>query len=240
MNEFEDLTSRLKALGDSPVPPPVATQHLTAMAAVPAPRRFSQKLRVAAAFGVGIFVGGTGLGYAAANEALPTQANDAVVAAGRVVGLDIAKDKSKGKSGGNGASEAKGDNADDASNGKNCHGKAVSAAARTKVPGETEEQHGERVKAVAEAKACKGGPSADDADDLEDPADNGQAPEDKGKPADKGKPEATGPDAADNAPAPTPELEEEDDELEDGDLEGSPSEGRPENPGNAPEDIPAP
>ena len=105
MNEFDDVTSRLQALGDNPVPPPVATQHLTAMAEVAAPRtRFSHKLRVAAAFGVGILVGGTGLGYAAANDSLPAPAQNAVEAAGRAVGLEIAAEKkaAKADNGGNG------------------------------------------------------------------------------------------------------------------------------------------
>lgn len=91
MNEFDDLTSRLEALGTNPVPPPVATQHLTAIAEVgERSGRLSHKIRVAAAFGVGILVGGTGLGYAAAESGvLPEPAHEVAVEALGKVGLDV-------------------------------------------------------------------------------------------------------------------------------------------------------
>ena len=68
MSEYDDLVARLRALGSRPVDPAVASEHLTAMAAVRAGRarpagRF-QRLKVGAAFAAGIVLGGTSLASA--------------------------------------------------------------------------------------------------------------------------------------------------------------------------------
>jgi hypothetical protein len=251
MNEFNDLTSRLKAMGESPVPPPVATEHLTAMAAVAAPRtRFSHKLRVAAAFGVGIFVGGTGLGYAAAHDALPTQAQDAVEAAGRVVGLEIAKGKSEGKAGGQGGGSGNSQLEEVACEDAENHGQYVRSIARKNKDLASDADRDAIMKEAAESDCGK--PDGSGGDDVtEDLDDEGGAPDGKGKPegVGGGKPETTGPDAAgENAP----ELEEEGTDLDaegdeeeevdpEGDAEGAPGGGRPDQlPGNAPAETPTP
>lgn len=144
MNDFNDLTSRLKALGDNPVPPPVATEHLTAMAAVAKTSGggLARKIRVAAAFGVGILVGGTGLGYAAAQDALPEPAQNAVEAAGKAVGLEIAAEKKAANAAAKAErQEAKGD--------KGASAKEVNTA---DCPGGASfRNHGEYVKSVAQA-----------------------------------------------------------------------------------------
>ena len=239
MNEFDDLTSRLKALGDNPVPPPVATQHLTAMAEVSAPRRFSQKLRVAAAFGVGIFVGGTGLGYAAANDALPEQAQSAVEAAGRVVGLEIAAEKKAAKADNGGENSSDPLDAPACGDEKN-HGEYVSSNVKDA------RQGGIKGNARDLAKSDCGKDATDDdltnADAGEEDGDKPAKNEDKGKPDDAGKPA--------DVPAGGPEVENEGDDLDaegdeggaesEGGAEGAPGGGRPENPGNAPAETPAP
>lgn len=62
MNERDDLTQRLSALGAHPVDPAVASQHLGQMAlATPARASRWSHLRVAAALGAGFLIGGTGL-----------------------------------------------------------------------------------------------------------------------------------------------------------------------------------
>jgi hypothetical protein len=68
MTEFDDLVARLRAFGSQPVDSAVASEHLTAMAAVRAGRahpvgRF-QRLKVGAAFAAGIVLGGTSLASA--------------------------------------------------------------------------------------------------------------------------------------------------------------------------------
>ena len=250
MNEFEDLTSRLKALGDNPVPPPVATQHLTAMAEVSAPRRFSQKLRIAAAFGVGIFVGGTGLGYAAAQDALPEQAQSAVEAAGKVVGLDIAKSKSNGKAGGQGGEGEEGDD----TGAKGCRGAIVSAVAKNKAADTAGKDHGAAVKKAAEdaRAACPNGDGEGEADldDTEgdtDPADNGEAGKANGqeKKAENAPEETPAGPPAETPAGPPADLDVEGDEDDSDDSDDSgeedvPGGGRPVSPGNAPEETPAP
>jgi hypothetical protein len=68
MNEHDDLISRLRAFGRRPVDPDLATRHLAAMVApslAGAPRR-SHRLRVVAAFAVGLLAGTTGLATAGA------------------------------------------------------------------------------------------------------------------------------------------------------------------------------
>lgn len=68
MNEHDDLISRLRAFGRRPVDPDLAARHLSAMAAptpADAPRRH-HRLRVVAAFAVGLLAGTTGLATAGA------------------------------------------------------------------------------------------------------------------------------------------------------------------------------
>ena len=66
----DDLTSRLRSLGDEPVPPAISAAHLTAMSSVGAgaaraPRRFSRAAVGLAAL-TGFLVGGSGLAMAGA------------------------------------------------------------------------------------------------------------------------------------------------------------------------------
>jgi hypothetical protein len=66
MNENEDLTQRLRALGEQAVDPRVAAGHLAAMTA---PRRSwfaAHRVRTAGAFLAGLLIGGTGLATAGA------------------------------------------------------------------------------------------------------------------------------------------------------------------------------
>lgn len=68
MNEHDDLISRLRAFGRRPVDPDLAARHLSAMAApspADAPPR-GHRLRVVAAFTVGLLAGTTGLATAGA------------------------------------------------------------------------------------------------------------------------------------------------------------------------------
>jgi len=66
----DDLVARLSALGTQPVPSAVQSQHLTAMAASARPlsawSRFGRRAGIAAAFGVGLLAGTTGLAAAGA------------------------------------------------------------------------------------------------------------------------------------------------------------------------------
>jgi hypothetical protein len=68
MNENEDLISRLRALGRRPVDTDLATSHLAAMAAAPGAlsRPRTHRLRVVAAFTVGLLAGTSGLATAGA------------------------------------------------------------------------------------------------------------------------------------------------------------------------------
>ena len=172
MSEFEDLTSRLKALGDNPVPPPVATQHLTAMAEVGAPSRFAHKLRVAAAFAIGILVGGTGLGYAAAEGHLPDAAQNGLSVAAEKVGVELPR-----------GDEKKADKADNDGNG----GDNSSTPLEETVACEDGMSHGEyvsgNVKAAREADPKVKGNASELAksdcgkDGTDDEADLEEAPE---------------------------------------------------------------
>jgi hypothetical protein len=68
MNEHDDLISRLRAFGRRPVDPGLAARHVSAMAALSpadAPRHH-HRLRVVAAFAVGLLAGTTGLATAGA------------------------------------------------------------------------------------------------------------------------------------------------------------------------------
>lgn len=237
MNEFEDLTSRLKALGDNPVPPPVATQHLMAMAEVAAPRtRFAHKVRVAAAFGIGLLVGGTGLGYAAAEGHLPDAAQNGLSVAAEKVGVELPR-----------GDEKKADKADNEGNG----GDNSSTPLEETVPCADGMTHGEYVSAnvaaaredgikgnaskLAKSTCGKDATEADDADeapeneaDTEDETDN----DGEGKAKGAAKKAENAPDEADPAGPPseqppvTPPADgdDEDDAADDaGDPAGPPS-----------------
>lgn len=82
----DDLTRRLRALGDQPVPPATSAAHLTAMAAVgarPERRRFG-RVAVGLAALTGFLVGGSGLAMAGA---LPAPAQDAAASVLAQVGV---------------------------------------------------------------------------------------------------------------------------------------------------------
>jgi hypothetical protein len=90
--EHAALAARLAALGKEPVDPAVASEHLTAIAAVPASRtvrpvreRFVRG-KVAAAFAAGLLLGGTSLASAGALGNTP---QNAVADAAGHVGLDL-------------------------------------------------------------------------------------------------------------------------------------------------------
>jgi hypothetical protein len=76
MNEHSDLERRLRALGDEPVDPTVASYHLTAMAAAaPAPKAARlHRPKVVAAFFAGLLLGGTSLASAGALGDTPQNA----------------------------------------------------------------------------------------------------------------------------------------------------------------------
>lgn len=258
MNEFEDLTSRLKALGDNPVPPPVATQHLTAMAELSAgggiAGAFGRKWRVAVAFGVGLLVGGSGLGYAAANEKLPDAAQNGIAKAAEQVGIDIPEA---------GETEAKEKAAkqrltptlpcDDFTN----RGGFVSANVKA---ARAADQTGGASEIAKAAKDCDfpekdaeetEAPEVEDGDEAKPEKDKGKEnkPEDAGRPDDQGKPEdlPAGPapddadDAADDADDADNAADDADDAADSADEAEDEPQGPPSGtPGNAPEDTPAP
>src|SRR2546423_8209515 len=69
MNENEDLIARFRALGRRPVGPDVADRHLAAMAAASdgaPPVAGRHRLRIVAAFAVGVLAGTSGLATAGA------------------------------------------------------------------------------------------------------------------------------------------------------------------------------
>ena len=69
MNEHEDLIARLRALGSQPVSPETSGRHLAAIKAAPeagSGRSRSQRLRIVAAFAVGLLAGTSGLATAGA------------------------------------------------------------------------------------------------------------------------------------------------------------------------------
>lgn len=252
MNEFEDLTSRLKALGDNPVPPPVATQHLTAMAELSAgggiAGAFGRKWRVAVAFGVGLIVGGSGLGYAAANEKLPDAAQNGIAKAAEQVGIDIpvageteAKEKAEKQRltptlpcddftnrGGFVSANVKAARAAGQTGGASDIAKA---AKDCDFPEKDEE----------ETEAPEVEDDVEDGDEAKPEKDKGKEnkPEDTGNSEDAGKPEdlpaGPGADAADDADDNADDADDEADAEED-EPQGPPS----STPGSAPEDTPAP
>jgi hypothetical protein len=90
--EHAELAERLRALGQTPVDPAVASAHYSAMAAEqtvprhrPARARFG-RARVAAAFAAGLVLGGTGLASAGALGHAP---QNTVANAAAHVGLDL-------------------------------------------------------------------------------------------------------------------------------------------------------
>lgn len=204
MNEFEDLTSRLKALGDNPVPPPVATQHLTAMAEVAAPRtRFAHKVRVAAAFGIGLLVGGTGLGYAAAEGHLPDAAQNGLSVAAEKVGVELPR-----------GDEKKADKADNEGNGGDNSSTPLSVPACG-----DEENHGEFVSSnvrdareagtkgnardLAKSDCGKDGTEEEEVPEGSDTGDDGDDDGDEGKAKGAAKKAENAPDEADPAGPPS-------------------------------------
>ena len=90
--EHTELAGRLRALGQTPVEPAVASAHLTAIAAVPTGRsvrlvraRFVRS-KVVAAFAAGLLLGGTSLASAGVLGSTP---QNAVADAAGHVGLDL-------------------------------------------------------------------------------------------------------------------------------------------------------
>ena len=74
MDNEDALAARLRELGSHPVDPASSSRHLSAMATVGrGRRRLWTRLKVGAAFGAGLLLGGTGLASAGA---LPTSAQD--------------------------------------------------------------------------------------------------------------------------------------------------------------------
>ena len=84
--EHDDLERRIGDLGTQPLPPGLATEHLTKMATVGVPSRWPSKLRVGAAFLVGLLLGGSGL---AAAGALPDPVQHAAYEALDTVGVEV-------------------------------------------------------------------------------------------------------------------------------------------------------
>ena len=89
MNEHEDLISRLRALGRRPVDTDVAEGHLSAMEAMAdaeAPATGRHRLRIVAAFAVGLLAGTSGLATAGA---LPSSAQEVAHTALGAVGVKV-------------------------------------------------------------------------------------------------------------------------------------------------------
>lgn len=86
MEQHDDLERRLAALGQHPLPPGLATEHLTKIAAEGRPSRWPSTLRVGAAFLVGLLIGGSGL---AAAGALPDPVQHAAHEALDTVGVEV-------------------------------------------------------------------------------------------------------------------------------------------------------
>ncbi len=73
MEEHDPIVESLRSLGEQPVDPVTASRHLSRMAGVRARTSFSTKVKIGAALGIGLFVGGSGLATAGA---LPGPAQD--------------------------------------------------------------------------------------------------------------------------------------------------------------------
>jgi hypothetical protein len=89
MNEHDDLIARLRALGSQPVRPEVTGRHLAAIDSEPGPVRGStrsHRLRIVAAFAVGLLAGTSGLATAGA---LPDGAQEVAHRTLGAVGLNV-------------------------------------------------------------------------------------------------------------------------------------------------------
>ncbi len=87
MDDTDPIADRLRDLGRQPVEPAVASRHLSAMAAAPSgSSRSRTRLKIGAAFLVGLLVGGTGLASAGA---LPGPAQDAAHTTLSKVGVKV-------------------------------------------------------------------------------------------------------------------------------------------------------
>ncbi len=84
--EHDDLEQRLAGLGRQPLPPGLASEHLTRIAEAGTTSRWPSKLRVGAAFLAGLLLGGSGL---AAAGALPDPVQHAAHRALDTVGVDV-------------------------------------------------------------------------------------------------------------------------------------------------------
>jgi hypothetical protein len=84
--EHDDLERRLGALGQHPLPPGLASEHLTRIAEAGTRSRWHGKLRVGAAFLAGLLLGGSGL---AAAGALPDPVQHAAHQALDRVGVEV-------------------------------------------------------------------------------------------------------------------------------------------------------
>jgi hypothetical protein len=95
MSDHDDLTARLRRLGEEPVDPWLATRHLTAMAAA-RPARGAQwrgRMKIAAAFAAGLLLGGTGL---AAADVLPNPVQGVAHDTLAKVGVHVADSENHG------------------------------------------------------------------------------------------------------------------------------------------------
>jgi hypothetical protein len=95
MTDHSDpIEDRLRRLGGQPIDPSLASQHLTAIAAVTPSRTttFGQRLRVGAAFAAGLLIGGTGLASAGALGPAQGVAHDAL----GQVGINVPDDDGNG------------------------------------------------------------------------------------------------------------------------------------------------
>ena len=89
MNDDADLIARLRALGSERVTPHVSARHLAAVEAATGPgadRRRSHRLRIVAAFAVGLFAGTSGLATAGA---LPDSAQEVAHRTLGAVGINV-------------------------------------------------------------------------------------------------------------------------------------------------------
>ena len=84
--DHQDVVERLRALGQQPVEPALASAHLTAMAGGRPGTRGWTRLKVGGAFLAGLLLGGTGLASAGA---LPDPVQQAAHSALRQVGIDV-------------------------------------------------------------------------------------------------------------------------------------------------------
>lgn len=84
----DEITDRLRRMGDQPIDPATQSAHLTALASTPAASTVRHKMQVAGALLAGLLIGGTGL---AAAGALPDSAQEAAHSTLARVGLKVPK-----------------------------------------------------------------------------------------------------------------------------------------------------